>query len=403
MRVDTERKIRRWREQRWLLDQVIQTRGLDWDQGRTGKILRNCGPGVQSDLQEISRRIQKFVDIPREFARLAARREDLARETEAAGHLVEAREHYYIAACFYTNAMWAIYEDGNPRRIAWQDKKRACYDKFMRYAGRPIERVELPYEGKLVQALLHLPAATKPGEKVACVMYIPGMDGVKEDTALYNDPLLERGVAVLAVDGPGQGETRERGIKCTASNYEDVGKLAYNYLVKRPEIDADRIGVMGSSMGSYWAPRVVAAEPRFKACAVSAVCMEPGQYAIFNMSSPTFKLNYMYMSGYDDEAAFDEFAKTLTLERIGSKITCPYFVVAGEDDEHCDMKFVYEFMEEIRGPKVLVVYEGEKHSIRNPRARVLLVNWLVDRLAGRPFKSEKIYVETSGKEIHNDW
>jgi fermentation-respiration switch protein FrsA (DUF1100 family) len=403
MRVETERKIKRWREQRWLLDQVIQTRGLDWDQGRTGKILRNCGPGVQSDIQEISRRIQKFVDIPREFARLAARREDLARETEAAGHLVEAREHYYIAACFYTNAMWAIYEDGNPKRIAWQERKRACYDKFVRYAGRPIERVELPYEGKLVQALLHVPPGLKAGEKVPCVMYIPGMDGVKEDTPLYNDPLLERGVAVFSVDGPGQGETRERGIICTASNCEDVGKLACEYLVKRPEIDAGRIGVMGSSMGSYWAPRVVAAEPRFKACAVSAVCMEPGQYAIFNMSSPTFKLNYMYMSGYDDEAAFDEFAKTLTLRGAASKITCPYFVVAGEDDEHCDMKFVYEFMEEIRAPKVLVVYEGEKHSIRNPRARVLLVNWLVDRLAGKPFKSEKIYVETSGKEIRSEW
>ena len=39
MRVETERKMKRWREQRWLLDQVIQTRGLDWDQGRTGKIL----------------------------------------------------------------------------------------------------------------------------------------------------------------------------------------------------------------------------------------------------------------------------------------------------------------------------------------------------------------------------
>ena len=70
MRVETERKMRRWREQRWLLDQVIQTRGLDWDQGRTGKILRNCGPGVESDLREISRRIQKFVDIPREFSRV---------------------------------------------------------------------------------------------------------------------------------------------------------------------------------------------------------------------------------------------------------------------------------------------------------------------------------------------
>ena len=403
MRIETERKIKRWREQRWLLDQVIQTRGIDWDQGRTGKILRNCGPGVQSDLQEITRRIQKFVDIPREFARVATRREAQGRETEAAGHFVEAREHYYIASCFYTNAMWAIYEEGNSQRLVWQERKRACYDKFIQYAGRPIERVEFPYEGKLVQALLHLPPGVKAGEKVPCIMYIPGMDGVKEDNPMNNDPLLERAIAILSVDGPGQGETRERGIKCTASNYADVGRLACDYLVKRPEIDSDRIGVMGSSMGSYWAPHVVAAEQRFKACAVSGVCVEPGQYAIFNMSSPTFKLNYMYMSGYDDEAAFDEFAKTLTLEGIGAKISCPYMIVAGEDDEHCNMKFVYGFMEEIRGPKLLVVYEGEKHSIKNPRARMLLINWLADRLAGKPFMSEKIRVETSGKEVHTPW
>ena len=124
MRIETERKMRRWRDQRWLLDQVIQTRGLDWDQGRTGKILRNCGPGVQGDVQEISRRVQKFVDIPREFARAAVRREDLAREAENAGHLVDAREHYYIAATFYTNAMWGVYEDGNEKRIAWAERKK---------------------------------------------------------------------------------------------------------------------------------------------------------------------------------------------------------------------------------------------------------------------------------------
>jgi dienelactone hydrolase len=403
MRTETERKIKRWREQRWILDQVIQTRGIDWDQGRSGKILRNCGPGVQADLQEVCRRIQKFADIPREFSRAADRREEQGRQAEAAGHLPEAREHYYIAACFYTNAMWAVYEDGNPKRIEWQERKHACYDKFIRYAGRPIERVELPYEGKMIQALLHLPPRSTAGEKVPCVMYIPGMDGVKEDTPASGDPFLERGFAVLAIDGPGQGETRDRGIKCTAGNYAAAGKLAADYLVKRPEIDPDRLGIMASSMGSYWAPRVVAEEKRFKACAVSGVCMEPGQYAIFNMSSPTFKMNYMYMAGYDDEAAFDEFAKTLTLKGVTSKIHCPYMVAAGEDDEHCDMKFVYELMSEMPAPKLLYVFEGERHSIRNPRARSLLVNWLIDTLLGKPFTSQIVRVDTSGKETHRHW
>ncbi|MCZ6623909.1 MAG: prolyl oligopeptidase family serine peptidase [Deltaproteobacteria bacterium] len=403
MRLETERKMKRWQEQRWLLDQVIQTRGIDWDQGRTNKILRNCGPSVAGELREIGRRVQKFTDIPREFSRAAQRREELAREAEKAGHEVEAREHYYIAAVFYTNAQWAVYEDGNPKRIAWGERKRACYDKFIQFAGRPIERVELPYEGKSIAALLHLPPRMKSGEKVPCVLYIPGMDGVKEDNPIYSDPFLERGIAVLAIDGPGQGETRARGIQCTASNYEDAGKLACEYLVKRLEIDPNRLAIMGSSMGSYWGPRVAAAEPRFKACAVSGVCVEPGQYTIFNTASPTFKLNYMYMAGYGEEAAFDEFAKTLTLKGVASKIACPYLIVAGEDDELCPIQYVYELMEEIRGPKVLLVYEGEKHSIRNPRARTIIVDWLKDRLDGKPFKSEKVYVEMSGKEVHTEW
>jgi dipeptidyl aminopeptidase/acylaminoacyl peptidase len=229
------------------------------------------------------------------------------------------------------------------------------------------------------------------------------MDGVKEDNPIYGDPFLERGIALFSMDGPGQGETRARGVKCTASNYEEAGKLACDYLVTRPEIDADRLAIMGSSMGSYWGPRVAAAEPRFKACAVSGVCVEPGQYTIFNTASPTFKLNYMYMAGYDDEAAFDEFAKTLTLKGVASKITCPYLVAAGEDDELCPIEFVYRLMEEIRAPKILVVYEGEKHSIRNPKARTMIVDWLKDRLDGRPFEPEKIYVRMSGKELRAEW
>src|SRR5580765_5857977 len=98
MRIETERKMKRWREQRWILDQVIQTRGIDWDQGRTGKIIRNCGPTVEKDLADLCSRIKKFVDIPREFSLAAARREEQGRQAEAGGKLADARDHYYVAA-----------------------------------------------------------------------------------------------------------------------------------------------------------------------------------------------------------------------------------------------------------------------------------------------------------------
>ena len=398
MRASTERKMKRWQEQRWILDQVIKVSGLDFDQGRSGKMLRNCGPGIAGELRGIGQRVQKFTDFPREFSHAAQTRERRGRAAEELGHTVEAREHYYVAATYYTAAQWGIFEDGNPRRMAWAESKRDCYDSYIRFADHPIERVDLSVPGGKQAALLHLPHQPAPGERFPCILYQPGMDGVKEDNPLMGDPLLQRGLAILSIDGPGQGETRERGITVTASNCEDGARAAYAYLRTRPEIDGDRMAIYGSSMGSYWGTRMAVAEPGFKACAVAGVCMEPGQYTIFNTAAPTFKLNYMYMSGYDDEAEFDEFCKTLTLEGVAARIRCPYMVAAGEDDELCPIEYVYQLMDEATCPKVLYVYEGERHSLRNPAARTIIVDWLKDCLDGKPVTSEKVYVETSGKE-----
>ena len=398
MRASTERKMKRWQEQRWILDQVIKVSGLDFDQGRSGKMLRNCGPGIAGELRGSGQRGQKFTDFPREFSHAAERREQRGRAAEALGHTVEAREHYYVAATYYTAAQWGIFEDGNPRRMAWAESKRDCYDRYIGFADHPIERVDLSVPGGKQAALLHLPHKPAPGERFPCILYQPGMDGVKEDNPLTGDPLLQRGLAILSIDGPGQGETRERGITVTASNCEDGARAAYAFLKTRPDIDGDRVAVYGSSMGSYWGTRMAAAVPEFKACAVVGVCMEPSQYTIFNTAAPTFKLNYMYMSGYDDEAEFDEFCKTLTLEGVAARIRSPYMVVAGEDDELCPIEFAYEVVDEATCPKVLYVYEGERHSLRNPAARTIVVDWLKDCLDGKPVRSEKVYVEMSGKE-----
>jgi hypothetical protein len=67
------------------------------------------------------------------------------------------------------------------------------------------------------------------------------------------------------------------------------------------------------------------------------------------------------------------------------------------------MKFVYELMGEIPAPKLLYVFEGERHSIRNPRARSLVINWLIDTLLDKPFKAEIVRIETSGRETRRGW
>ena len=158
------------------------------------------------------------------------------------------------------------------------------------------------------------------------------------------------------------------------------------------------MAIYGSSMGSYWGTRMAAAEPGFKACAVAGVCMEPSQYTIFNTAAPTFKLNYMYMAGYDDEAKFDEFCKTLTLEGVAAKIQCPYMVAAGEDDELCPIEFVLPAHGRGHPSQGPLRLRGRAPLHPQPGARTIIVDWLKDCLDGKPVTSERVYVVMSGKE-----
>src|SRR5262245_17367427 len=98
------RTTRRWEQQRWLLDAVIRTVGVDWDQGRSYYLQAPCGPDAAADFQGIRMRVQRFDDIAREFTRAAERRERMARAAQAAGHGVTAGENLYIASVLYGGA-----------------------------------------------------------------------------------------------------------------------------------------------------------------------------------------------------------------------------------------------------------------------------------------------------------
>ncbi|MBI2880222.1 MAG: alpha/beta hydrolase [Candidatus Tectomicrobia bacterium] len=393
---DREKIMRRWKEQRWILDNIIRTVGVDWDQGRTSRLVGFAGPKASWDAQLIRQRVKRFADIAREFAKAARLRQERAEKAEAEGHAVLARENYFIAAQLYCNAHWPLFEDDSPKHIEFQELQDYCFGKYIRYAPHPIERVEIPFEGRSLSALLHLPASGRP--PYPAVLIVPGMDMVKENSPMYGDPLLERGLAFLMIDGPGQGASNVRKIRVTADNYAEAGVNAVNYLCSRKDIDASRLGLAGVSMGTYWGFRVAAAETRLKACAFMLPCWESGMDTIFNMASPTFKLNYMYMAGYSDEASFDRFMETLSLEGLEEKISCPVMLITGEDEDLSPMDVTLKVFGRIRQPRKLVMFEGSKHSIEAPYVDHA-ADWLADWLAGKKPRAEKVYVELSGREV----
>jgi dienelactone hydrolase len=400
-----ERRMKRWQEQRWILDNIIKTVGVEWDQNRIGYTLGPCGPEATADFMGVRSRVQKFSDIAREFKRAAARREAIARRFEEEGQAVSARESYFIAALLYGSAQWPIFAN-TPENIALNEKKVACYQKYIQYADHEIRRVEIPFANHTLPGYLHLPKNRLPGP-VPCVLSIDGMDGFKEMMhSLYGDKLFERGIASLAIDGPGQGECTVRDIHVTATNFMDAGRAALAWIRAQPELDPERVAVQGVSFGSFWGTQVAAIDDRLKGCAVAYVCHEPGANTIFNMASPTFKLRFMYMAGYDDEAEFDQFAETLTLQGVGEQITCPYLVIAGEDDDLSPIEYTYELLDSIKAPKQLLLYQGERHGLNTttstafgPNPQTYMADWLKDRLDGKPVAAQQLLVDMMG-QIH---
>jgi hypothetical protein len=86
--------MKRFNEQRWALDNIIQANGIDWDQGRTNTLLRACGVEVMGDMTALRQRVRKYADIVPAFEALATRREARAQQHEKAGERIPARDNY---------------------------------------------------------------------------------------------------------------------------------------------------------------------------------------------------------------------------------------------------------------------------------------------------------------------
>ncbi len=399
---------RRWTEQRWLLDNIIRSVGIDWDQPRTLSYNTPCGPEANADFAGIRERVKKYADISPAFEAAARRREAKARAAEDAGEHVTARNNYFYAAIQYAASQWP-HDENSDKNLALNASKRECYSRYAKHADHHVEAAWVPFHGKFLPGWLHLPPGyhQSSGGKLPAVWSIPGMDGFKEaNVALYGDRWLARGIAVLALEGPGQYESAVNGIHVSVPNWAAAATAVMNWMAARPELDPGRIAVTGNSFGSFFGTLAAAHEPRFRACAVSATCLEPGCHTIFEEASPTFKRRFMYMSGYTDEDKFNAFCKTLTWEGHAEKIRVPYLCVAGEADELSPLEHAERLLQTLQCPKQLAVYQDSRHSVGNvlsanhgPHPQTLVADWMHARLNGKPFVSERWYVEASGRVV----
>lgn len=392
----------RMRQQRWLLDAAIREFGVDWDQARSRYTMYAAGLDAEPDFARVRAGVRTFDDIVRVFAKAAAWRQQASEEAERDGRIVEAREHGFVAAILWGNAQWPLFGNSS-RNLEYGRLKAECFDRFIRFAPHPVRRVEIPFGLGSLPGFLHTP--TTGAGPFACAVQISGMDSFKEhQVALYGDKYLERGIARLAVELPGQGEALTRGLFVTHEGASKAGQAIVAWLAEQPETGGQPVAIVGNSFGSYWATQIAAAVPSLTGCAVVGVIHEPGMRSIFESASPTFKSRFMYMCDQPDEAAFDAFAREMDLRPIAGAVRLPYLVLAGEDDDLSPIEHTFGLLRRISAPSMLVLYEGERHSIGGspaaqlgPNRHHLVAGWIADRLAGVPAEEQFLYVDVTGR------
>jgi len=221
----------------------------------------------------------------------------------ADGHLVSAREAYLRASNYYRAAEFYLHGDpSDPRILETWGKSRDCFATAAELLPFPVEAVEIPYENTTIPGYLFL--VDDSGIPRPTLILHTGYDGTLEE--LYFDGALaavRRGYNCLAFEGPGQGRViREQHITFRP-DWENVVTPVVDYALTRPEVDPDRIALMGLSLGGYLAPRAAAYEHRIAACIANS-----GVYDCFENVAAGFHQSPEELKEYltQDPSGFDE-------------------------------------------------------------------------------------------------
>jgi pimeloyl-ACP methyl ester carboxylesterase len=289
-------------------------------------------------------------------------------------HPVSARESYLRASNYYRVCEFYLRVDpSNDPEV--REVGQLSVDSFARAAelmNPAPQRVSFPYAdttlpGWWIPADLGTahPTGGDPDGPRPTLLYHGGFDSTEEELYFTGGAAAaRRGYHVLAFAGPGQGSALRDQKLLFRPDWEAVVTPAVDWLLARPDVDPERIALMGMSFGGLLAPRAAATEHR-----VAALIAYDGLYSfadlchrlvgpeimklvgdglatsdakanalieeIMSSSTQTFGPAFpwgMWVLGAGSPAAFVRAVAPYTLEGYPPLVTCPTLVLDGEND-----------------------------------------------------------------------
>lgn len=265
--------------------------------------------------------------------------------------------------------------------------ERETYLAAARYWNPPIERISVPFagragEGREVIGLLRRPAGVA---KPRVVVMWGGVDAWKEQMTAMSDAFLARGLATIAMDNAGTGESPVKGVVDADRQFITM----FDWAAAQPDLDAARVGCVGRSFGGYWATRLAHLHPERIAGAVNWGGGAHYMYQRDWVEASRFPDSYLMelvetrsrMLGASNDAEYIEFFERLSLlkQEILDRPCAPLLLVNGKEDKQCPIADVHLLIEH-GSPKSVRLFPGGHMGI-TPQTVPTIVTWLTTQVA----------------------
>jgi pimeloyl-ACP methyl ester carboxylesterase len=326
-----------------------------------------------SDFVRTTAGVERWEDWHDAWCRNADMHAGLAEEAGGSGRSVTAGEAWARATVAYHFAKFVWMVDPELSRSA-ADKAVAAMAKTHAFLDPDAERLEVPLDGGRVVGNLRRPDGES---RPPLVLLVPGLDSTKEEFFKLENVFLDRGMATLSMDGPGQGESGyDLPIR---PDYEVAVAAVLDALDGRDDVDLGRVGLLGVSMGGYYAPRVLAFEPRVQA---GVGLSGPYRFGdIWDTVPPQTRETFVVKSFARDDDEGRSRAAQLDLTGVAERIQQPYLAITGRLDRLIPWEQTERATREAPRGEFLL-YEDGNHGCANVpyKTRPAAADWIREQL-----------------------
>jgi dienelactone hydrolase len=358
--------------------------------GLVDEVDRACRPLRELAAQGSDVGTRQFMDA---WRGVADQLQEQAEDAEKAGHLRTAGQTFFRASVYVSQA--------ERMQSAKDAGRNAEYQRSVDLLVRSLElldprttKVEVPYGDS------HLPAYfcdASHGAPAPVIVMWNGLDSTKEmmvGSGIHHE-LAARGISTLMVDCPGSGEAlRLHGLTARVDT-EVWAAACVDWLEARSDVRPDRIGLVGWSLGGYYAPRAAAFEKRLALCVAWGANHDWGAVQRRRLQRegenpvPHYWDHVLWVWGETDVDAFIAKAEAVNLDGVVEQIDVPFLIAHGENDRQIPLEYAHRsFDQAVSSPKrelrVFTAEEGATEHIgldHLPHVAAYISDWVADTFA----------------------